>query len=134
MNLYRYLFYRIYSWNLRKWGEQDIPQWKAMISVSFMMFINFCSLGMLIEIFGLGRFLIEPTPKVAIAIIMLTLFIINYFQYIYNGKYLDISKIYENETSHKRTINALLLWLYVIVSFAIGIVFALILKELDKVN
>ena len=31
---YRYLYYMLYSWNLKTWGENDVPEWNALFGVS----------------------------------------------------------------------------------------------------
>ena len=47
---YKYLYYRIYSWNLRTWGESDVPEYNALFGVSFLAFLNIMSLFTAIEL------------------------------------------------------------------------------------
>ncbi|MDG5800164.1 hypothetical protein QA597_07370 [Marinilabiliaceae bacterium ANBcel2] len=56
MKIYRYLYYRLYSWNLKTWGEKDLPQWNALFGVSFMMFLNLGLLGFLLQLLGVNIF------------------------------------------------------------------------------
>ena len=79
LKLYKYIFYRIYSWNLKTWGKKDTPEWNAVIGVSFMMFINLFFLALLYEFVGNEEFIIENTPKKIIILIMLVLFGLNYY-------------------------------------------------------
>ena len=131
LRFYRYFYYRLYAWNLKTWGEEDMPQWNAMLGVSFMMFVNFCTLGILLQIFGLVSFLKDPAPKVAIVVIITIFLFVNYFQYVHNGKFFNIAEEFKNEPRKKRVFNALLLWLYVIGSLALSVVLAMVLGKAE---
>ncbi len=119
LGFYKYLYFRIYSWNLKKWGENDMPEWNAVLGVSFMMFINLFVLVLLFQFVGIAVFIGggEPVPKKTIIFIMLVLFGLNYFLFMHSKKYKSIAKEYENEDTKKRKINTILLWLYTILSF-----------------
>ena len=119
MRLYKYLYYRLYSWNLKTWGEKDLPQWNALIGVSFMMILNFGIIAGIIDMFGIVDIFIEETPKKELVLFYLVVTVFNYFWLVHNGKYRQIAKEYKNEPKDKRSRRALLLWLYVIMSFAI---------------
>lgn len=119
MALYKYLYYRLYTWNLKTWGESDFPQYNALFGVSFMMFLNLVFIAGIFDIFGL-KGILRPAPKNAIIIVIVTIIAINYF-WLVKGKYRIIAKGFKNETKNKRLRNALLLWLYFIASFAIVI-------------
>jgi hypothetical protein len=118
LDLYKYLYYRLYSWNLNTWGENDLPQWNALFGVSFMMFINIGIVAGIIDIFGLNIF-IEDTPKIEILVFGFLILFINYFWLVHNGKYKKIAKLYNKESKNIRLRNTILLWLYVLVSFVI---------------
>jgi uncharacterized protein YhhL (DUF1145 family) len=109
----------LYSWNLKIWGENDLPQWNALFGVSFIMFLNLGFLSLLFQFFGVNIFLLDPLPKTEIVIILLSLFVINYFLFIHNGNYLFISKELKKESPKNRRTNTILLWLYIIISFAL---------------
>ncbi|MDD3738109.1 MAG: hypothetical protein PHP31_02290 [Lentimicrobiaceae bacterium] len=130
MKLYKYLFYRLYTWNLNKWGENDLPQWNAMFIVSSMMFLNLILIGILLQAIGINIFYLEKTPKKEITFIATGLMIMNYFLFIHKGKYLEITRLLEKETPKKRKINTALIWLYVILSFTLFVIGIIILKEL----
>jgi hypothetical protein len=85
--LFKYLYYRLYSWNLNTWGENDLPQWNALFGVSFMMFLNLGFAGLLLQLLGVNIFLRNELPKMELAIVMLSLFVVNYFQFIYKANY-----------------------------------------------
>ena len=53
---YKWIFFRIYSWNLQLWGEKNLPKYNAAIWLSLILFINFLSVYQLVEIIFLSRF------------------------------------------------------------------------------
>ena len=130
LNLYRYLFYRLYSWNLKTWGSIDAPHWNALFGVSFMMFLNLLLFGVVLQYFDVNIFLRDETPKKEAVTILAILACINYFQFIYNEKYKTIGNKFKMETKRKRRINTLLLWLYVVSSFVLLVFGAILVKKL----
>jgi hypothetical protein len=131
MKIYRYLYYRLYSWNLKTWGEKDLPQWNALFGVSFMMFLNLGLLGFLLQFLGVNIFLRDELPKKELIIIMLSLFVVNYFLFIHRGNYRSTVKELKKEPPEKRRINTILIWLYVILSFALFVLSAMFIKKLN---
>lgn len=131
MRLYKYLYYRLYSWNLKTWGESDLPQWNALFGVSFMMFLNLGLVGLLLQFFGVNVFLRSELPKKELITLMLCLFIVNYFLFIHKGTYRSIAKELKKEPPQKRRINTILLWLYVTLSFALFAFGAILIRQLN---
>lgn len=131
MKIYRYLYYRLYSWNLKTWGEKDIPQWNALFGVSFMMFLNLGLLGLLLQLLGVNIFLRDELPKKELVIIMISLFVLNYFLFVHKGNYRSIVKELKKEPPEKRRANTILIWLYVILSFALFVLSAVFIKKLN---
>jgi hypothetical protein len=129
IKLYKYLYYRLYSWNLKTWGVKDLPQWNALFGVSFMMFINLGLLGLLLQAIGINIFMRAELPKTELTIIMVGLFILNYFIFIRKSNYLTITKELKRETNQNRKTNTYLIWLYVILSFVLFVFGALLLKS-----
>ncbi|MDD3321624.1 MAG: hypothetical protein PHS59_09290 [Paludibacter sp.] len=119
MKLYRYLYYRLYSWNLKTWGEKDLPQWNALFGVSFMMGLNLGIIAGLIDMIGVVNIFVENTPKKGIIIFAFVILVANYFWLVHNGKYRQIAKEYKNEPKNKKLRSTLFLWLYVVISFVI---------------
>ena len=117
MKLYKYLYYRLYAWNLKTWGLQDIPQWNALLGVSAMIFLNLFTIAGVLDI--LGTNIIDNLSKNEIIVIINIILVINYFWLVHNGRYKRIAEKYKDEPKNKRLRNAILLWLYVIMSFVI---------------
>ena len=118
-NLYKYLFFRLYSWNLKTWGNEDMPQFNAIIGVTFLMLINCAIIPALFEPVFKIKLFVTPTPKLLIILIFVAVFCFNYFLLVYKKKYLKIAKEFSIETKYQSRTRAILLWFYVIVSFGI---------------
>ena len=131
MKIYRYLYYRLYSWNLKTWGEKDIPQWNALYGVSFMMFLNLGLLGLLLQLLGVNVFLRDELPKRELVIIMISLFVLNYFLFVHKGNFRSIEKELKKESPEKRWANTILIWLYVILSFVLFVFSAIFIKKFN---
>src|SRR6476661_2690546 len=59
---FTYLYYRIYAWNVRTWGESDVPQFNALFGVSFLVFLNILSVLAAIDV-SVGRHIVSlPRP------------------------------------------------------------------------
>ena len=130
IKLYRYLYYRLYTWNLKTWGENDYPHWNALFGVSFMMFLNLSLIGLLLQFFGVNIFLLNELPKREIIIIMLCLFVLNYFSFLHKAHYKTITKELKKETPEKRKTNTILLWVYVMLSFILFAFGAILIGKL----
>ena len=118
MKFYKYLYYRLYAWNLKAWGEKDMPHWNALYGVTFMMLLNLSIIAIILDILGFN-ILLEETPTATILTIGLLTLSINYFLFVRNGKYHQIASKFEDESKKTKNRNALLLWIYVILSFVV---------------
>ena len=123
---YKYFYYRIYSWNLKTWGKNDIPQLNAMLGMAFLSYMNLLLLAIIINIiFNLNSNLFpSKTPKITIAIMMMIWIGINIFIFLYKKKYKKIAQEFKNE-KHK-TRGVILLWLYIVLTFALPIIIGIL--------
>ncbi len=101
------------------WGKSDIPEWNAVLGVTFMMFINLFALGLLFQYVGIIVIIGGGTPvsKEIVLCVFSGLCGLNYFLFMHSGKYILITKELEKESTKKRRKNSILLWLYTILSF-----------------
>ncbi len=112
---YKYLFYRIYSWNLKTWGKEDIPQYNTIIWISVMIMANLLSILIIIEIIvGYEIIKVSSIPKIFMIIEYVIIFIFNYFLLVYNDKYLLIAKNFKSENKEKRRRRTKWMWSYII--------------------
>ncbi len=112
---YKYLFYRIYSWNLKTWGEGDVPEYTAILVISLFMGFNLLSIFTFINLMaGYEIFKISEIPKSYIIIKYLILIFVNYFILVKGGKYIQIAKEFKKENKEARRIRTKLMWSYII--------------------
>lgn len=123
MRFFKYLYYRLYTWNLKTWGENDGPQWNAAIGVSFMMILNIGILAAIIDIIGID-IIKKKVPKIELIILTLSVFLINYFYLVHKGKYKKIASEFKDESKSQRLRMTFVLWLYLFFSFGILIALA----------
>jgi len=124
MKLYKYMYYRLYAWNLRVHGKRDMPQWNALLGVSFVMAANlfFLTNTVLTFIFKADvPFLLEALPKKTIVLCLLVLLATNYFIFVHKGKYKATEEKYKDEPLRKKRINMVLLYLYFLVSLVLPV-------------
>ncbi|MDD4150610.1 MAG: hypothetical protein PHE33_11355 [Bacteroidales bacterium] len=121
--LFEYLFYRLYTWNLKKWGENDNPQLNAILGVSFIMFLNICSIIYLLDLVFDMKLVSRVEIPIFVTISASTiLLMLNYFRFLWKSKFKVIVRKYKNEDCKLRRRKLLFLWLYVLISF-LGLIF-----------
>jgi fatty acid desaturase len=119
--LYKYLFFRYYTWYLREWGPRNGPEWNAMFITSAMMGMNISLLGFLIDIAGYEFYMAGGTPKTELTALIAILYLFNYFRFLHKRKYTALSERFADEPKNEKRRNTILLWLYIFFSFfAIG--------------
>ncbi|MDC1068112.1 hypothetical protein OAQ99_03015 [Candidatus Kapabacteria bacterium] len=129
LNFYRYLFYRLYSWNLKTWGMVDGPHWNATIGISFMMLANITPLLLIIQLIG-PKIFQEDKPVFVLFVIWSSTYLANYLWLVRGGKYLEWTKEYDKEDKTTRTKNTLYLFFYLIASLAVPAYLTVIVGEI----
>ena len=100
LRAYKYLYYRIYAWNLRVWGESDMPQYNALFAVSFLVYLNAMTLIVLIDL-SVGRRFVPLTRPIALALLLIA-GVIGYFALVYRAKFRRLSDEFRGETIAQR--------------------------------
>ena len=117
MQTYRYIFYRLYSWNLRMWGESDLPQYNVSLWLSLTFVVNLLSLASLVDadLSGFPRYAILAPYAVGL--------FAHYAYFVRSGRYRLLEAEFASvPTSILR--NLVLVWLYAFGSF--GLFFVLL--------
>lgn len=122
---YKYFYYRIYSWNLRTWGESDAPHFNALLGISFLIYLNFYAVLLAIDFFT-GKSVIEilNVGKVKLGLGMIGIIIINSFIFLRNNQYLLIAKQFVEESKTQKKRRFFLCLAYAFFSFALPIAIA----------
>lgn len=117
----KYLFYRLYTWQLRLWGEAELPQFNALFFVSILATLNVYSLfdviGFLLGINVLKVCGIGKIHAIAIYVAMVGL---GYFILVKDERYQKIAKLFKDESLAKRRRNLFLCILYVAGTFVMA--------------
>ena len=123
-HFFRYIYYRIYTWNHKNWGKNDLPQYNAMFGISFLMFLNLCIIPALLQALIPSRFpqFSSSETKIIVIALFLILYCINFFLTVKNGRFHKIIVEFQNETKERRKKGTVLMWLYIIFSFGIFLV------------
>lgn len=119
---FRYFFYRVYSWQLKLWGESNSPQTTANGAITIMLFVNLYTIAIISQVLGIIKlFNEESIPKLFIVLIGIILYSTVSFWIKRNGGYTQIAKLYKDESRKIRNLKLLYIWLYIIASFALPI-------------
>ena len=100
----RYLYYRIYAWMLRMWGETDVPQFSALCLTTMLTWLNMLTIIDVIELLGfpiLDSTLLEERFVLA----FLFAWSLHLYMHLYRGeRYKQIVREFEDEdaASHRR--------------------------------
>jgi len=49
INYHKYIFFRLYSWNLKSFGKNDLPALSALLELSLLMFLNLIAADLIFE-------------------------------------------------------------------------------------
>lgn len=127
LNAYKYLYTRIYLWNLRMWGENDIPHLNSLLGVTFLVFLNIYFIFILCGfIFSFKAISIFNSTNIFPIVSYLVILAINYFVLIWKDEYKILRKKYENETEAERNRKYWFCLYYVVASFILPIFIILI--------
>lgn len=132
ISFFKYLFYRIYSWELKTSGESNDPHYNALLGVSFLMG---CNLIAIMQLFSIV-FFNTPFPttknnllKLLIIVVGLIVLFVNYLLFIKGGKHRELADLFKHETTTKRTSRTIKITLYVSLSFLIPVLIALLFHK-----
>src|SRR2546427_4429900 len=104
---YKYLYYRLYAWNLRKWGESDMPQFSALFVMLILFSLNLMTVPTAIEVFTGGRLIHNELIPGGV---FLAISLISYFLLVHGGKYKKIAKEFSGESPAQRRTRLLGIW------------------------
>ena len=128
MKFYKYIYYRIYSWHLKKFGKNDAPQWSALFVVSLMVFCNIMFIMLLLNSFTIKTLYYgSNSARLEIILTVLVLYLANYFIFIVKKKYKKIVQEFKNEKPSERFRNTIKFWAYIILSITLPILYIYLL-------
>ena len=85
MQVYRFIYYRLYSWNLKAWGAGDFPQYNACLWLALVSVVNVFSIALV-----LGVDLGAPGRYLAVSLFVISA-VAHYWYFIHTGRYGTLS-------------------------------------------
>lgn len=117
INIYKYTFYRTYTWRSKKWRDDDVvTAFRAVLIVAIFASLNISTIGLLLQALGLINVDVRHLPKVVDLLLFLSVTTFLYFSFVYHERYKIIEQNYRKESLKQRNINSILVLLYVIAS------------------
>jgi hypothetical protein len=111
---------------MKKWGVNDVPQFKAMFIVSLIMFLNIITVGLLLQKLWGIPFLKQPKEVTAFFLIGTGLF--SYFAFVHNNKYESIKREFMNESPKQATIHNVVMAIFIMLAFGVNVWLAILLQ------
>ena len=122
-DIYDYLYYRLYSWHLKKWKGWYGPEIAALFGPGILISLN---IGPLI-IVAIDYFGSESLRNSDYVIVVASIFIIfSYLLYIFNNRYLLILQKYRKEDKGKLKKKNIDMWLYIGGSILFAVLFTIL--------
>ena len=120
--VFDYLYYKLYRATLVG-SLKDIAEFAAMIYFSGLIGINVFVLLLFVR--KIGWLPLRLLNSRQVIILMICLFILNYFLFLYDERYKQIITRYKQESETQRKKGNMVVWLYVVISIALIFVVAL---------
>lgn len=99
---YKYIYYWLYTWQKKLWGENDLPQYNAILGMGLSFVAVIMSFFSLLYIVFDVQFNIEEIPKAKILVFGYGILVVHYFLFIHKGKYKKIEQEFKNESKEER--------------------------------
>lgn len=115
---YKLLFYKLYIWNLKRFGKSDFPELNSLLLVSIFTFVNLITVVLLTDIIGnTDLFSILTSNNFVVIIIAIVNLLLNHLFLTTKGKYANTILEIENISKDQVRRHSRFLWMYFIFSF-----------------
>jgi hypothetical protein len=126
--LYKYVYYKLYSWAFNLQGENNNPEYTSLFTLSFLSGLNILGINFLIiSLFDIDFIPIEEDTRFFFILGWIVWGILHFFSLIFRKKYKRIATEFENEKN--KTLGTVFIWLYIFGSFAFVICSAILSKK-----
>ena len=114
---YERIYHDAFIWQLKLFGENNDPKWKALLFVSTVMFTNTLAISGIIEdVFMKNGFKVYPNGKFAMVYLVL-LVLINWMRFAADGKHEKVIEKFSTESEKQQKISFWLSFAYFVASF-----------------
>jgi hypothetical protein len=131
INIYQYIYYRVYLWDKKKWGKSDNPDSTAQNAVTIIMFLNINPIFLILKFCGIDIYNTRFSFYLLIPLILFT-FIINEFVFFSKYNHKKVINKFEKETILERKKNTVIIFLFVVFSIISNIILGIILGKLER--
>jgi hypothetical protein len=117
---YRYIFYRLYEWGLKRYGATDAPEWNAIFGMSFLVFFDMIGICAVISaVFGIS--IIEHFPRSFAGMVSpaVGVFGLHYFFLVKGGRLKRIVSEFESESAATRSRGTRLVIFFIVLSLVL---------------
>jgi hypothetical protein len=101
-NKYKYIYYWLYTWQKRLWGEENVPQFSAVSGMSMSLMANIASFIVILEIVLNKQILPSNIPKTNVLLVGLAVLVFHYFLFMHNGRFIKIENEFKGESKEER--------------------------------
>ena len=110
--IYEYLFYRTYIWQLRLWGEKRSPEVAGLLLPTSLF--TFVFVGPIVGV--LHSLEVQNNEELGILLAVIFTFVAHRL-FISDGQYLSIADKYRNETKEKQRQRMKQVWIFLAINF-----------------
>jgi len=125
MKMYKYLYYKLFCFWLRKNDETANAYMNAIITITFLLYINILSIPLVyLAIFDKEMVKLPMSSaevKAGIVSLLILLGFMNYILLAYKNKYIKIKEEFKVEKEKKRKKGTFIVVVYLIISLSIPI-------------
>ncbi len=135
--IYNYLYFRIYEWQLKLHGKENLPEYPASIGVSLFISLQIAIFFYMInDILLYFAFIhkIIAIPQILIIIFMLLIIFIGFFIFIPKRKYMKFILKYRNDDVKTKKRNILKLKIIIFIHIFLLMFFIVIARYLYIIN
>lgn len=100
--VYKYIYYWLYTWQKKLWGEDDIPEFNAVVGMSLSSAAILASIAVIIEMILNVHVIPSDLQKGKVALVGVFFLVIHYFAFMHKGKYKEIEKEFKQESKGER--------------------------------
>src|SRR5947209_7410118 len=120
LKAYKYFYFRLYTWNLNAFGEDDFPELNGLLILSFLNILNLTEIMLVFDEFlGVPVFSLLARKTGYFLAFSFGILVFNYFALSFKGEYKAIVCEYEHQPPITNKKGSLYIWIYLFVTFAL---------------
>lgn len=102
MENYKYIYYWLYTWQKKLWGEDDVPEFSAVLGMSMSLICLFASIAIAIELVFDLRIIASNLSSLEVGVFGTIVILSHYFIFMHQGKFRRIEEKFGRESMEER--------------------------------